>query len=58
MDSCRHRGRSQFSEKSLGLIATTSKIPIIVALHFNPFCDSLAKTAYALIFHDGLRLFW
>ena len=32
MESCRHRGRSQFSEKSLGLIETTSKIPIIVAV--------------------------
>ena len=32
MESCRHRGRSQFSEKSLGLIAATSKIPIIVAV--------------------------
>ena len=32
MESCRHRGRSQFSEKSLGLIATTSKIPIILAV--------------------------
>ena len=30
MSSCRHRGRPQFSEKSLGLLATTSKIPIIV----------------------------
>ena len=32
MESCRHRGRSQFSEKSLGLIARTSKIPIILAV--------------------------
>ena len=32
MEPCRHRGRSQFSEKSLGLIETTSKIPIIVAV--------------------------
>ena len=32
MDSCRHRGRSQFPDKSLGLLATTSKIPIIVAV--------------------------
>ena len=32
MESCRHRGRSQFSEKSLGLIETTSKIPTIVAV--------------------------
>ena len=29
MDSCRHRGRSQFSEKSLNLLATTSMFPII-----------------------------
>ena len=30
MDSCRHRGRSQFSEKSLALLSTTSKTPIII----------------------------
>ena len=30
MDSCRHRGRSQFSENDSGLLVTTSKMPIII----------------------------
>ena len=35
METCRHRGRSQFSEKSLGLLATTSKIPMITPVDRN-----------------------
>ena len=35
METCRHRGRSQFSEKSSGLLATTSKMPMITPVDRN-----------------------
>ena len=51
MDSCRHRGRSQFSEKSLGLLATTSKIPITIPAEShsatNPIENNALSGTYA-----------
>ena len=35
METCRHRGRSQFSENSPGLLTTTSKIPMITPVDRN-----------------------
>ena len=35
METCRHRGRSQFSEESPGRLTTTSKIPMITPVDRN-----------------------
>ena len=52
MDSCRHRGRSQFSEKSLSLSATTSKIPIIAPVESHSATITKMDT---VVFHKMRR---